>query len=96
MRDNDQSSKGIVDLTEKLRGNIASVSVFQDRERLKQLIYFVTESNPRAKEGANQIEIKQYDPILNNVIQLLTIRMDKILAFNQLLDGRFVIIDEEG
>ena len=47
-------------------------------------------------EEVNQIEFKQYDPLMNNVIVLLTIRMDKILAFTQLLDGRFVIVDEEG
>ena len=47
-------------------------------------------------EETKSIEIKQYDPLLNNVIPLLTIRMDKILAFTQLLDGRFVIITEEG
>jgi hypothetical protein len=42
------------------------------------------------------IEIKQFDPISNNVVILLTLRMNNILAFTQLVDGRFIIIDEEG
>lgn len=43
-----------------------------------------------------QIEIKQYDALKNKVMQILTLREEKILGFYQLLDGRFVIIDDEG
>lgn len=42
------------------------------------------------------MDIKQYDPNMNSVIILLTLRMDKILGFTQLKDGRFVIINEDG
>lgn len=33
---------------------------------------------------------------MNSVIIMLTLRMDKILGFTQLKDGRFVIINEDG
>lgn len=63
-----------------------------------QRIYFVTTSLEKCKKGddSNQIDIKQYDPVMNSVITLLTLRVDKILAFTQLKDGRFIIINDDG
>ena len=63
-----------------------------------QQIYFVTTSLEKCKKGddSNQIDIKQYDPVMNSVITLLTLRVDKILAFTQLKDSRFIIINDDG
>lgn len=56
-----------------------------------------TPENVKIKgEDSLQMDIKQYDPNMNSVIILLTLRMDKILGFTQLKDGRFVIINEDG
>lgn len=57
-----------------------------------------TTKNSKALKGEDdtEIQIKEYDPQLNNVLTLLTLRMEKILVFTQLADGRFVLIDEEG
>ena len=96
-QDNLVPEKKTVSLAEKLKGNVAPVSIFQDRDKKKSIIYFVTLlSSGNKGDESKSIEIKQYDPLMNNVIVLLTIRMDKILAFSQLLDGRFVVITEEG
>ena len=42
------------------------------------------------------MEIKQYDPLMNSVVILLSLRIDKLLAFTQLKDGKFVLINEDG
>lgn len=35
-------TKKTISLSEQLKGDVAPVAIFQDRERLKSLIYFVT------------------------------------------------------
>ena len=86
-------------MSEKLKGKIVPLNIFMDVAKDNQSIYYVTTSkNKKALKGEDdsQIQIKEYDPQLNNVLTLLTLRMDNILVFTQLADGRFVLIDEEG
>lgn len=51
----------------------------------------------RSKDSnSNQTDFRQYDPASARSIVLLTLRVNNILAFVKLHDGRFVIINEEG
>ena len=85
------SDEIVYDISSKLKGDIARVSIIQDYRDSDDSIYFAEHKN------ANEIEIKRFDPSDNIVGILLTLNAPKILALKQLKnDNSFLIIDVSG
>lgn len=75
-----------------MKGDIARVSILQDWRDSDDSIYFAEHS----AEKAGEIEIKRFDPSDTSIGVLLTLKAPKILAFKQLKDFTFIIIDDQG
>jgi hypothetical protein len=78
------------DISAKLAGDIARVSIIQDHRDSDDSIYFAEH------RSQSELEIKRFDPSDNTVGVLLTLSAPKILAFKQLKDFRFLVIDDVG